>query len=654
MNAVVDVAIDTSVSGLLRLALTQLASSSRAPVRLPESWESLIAARRRQPGASERAWIRLANALSLTDLELVAGQLALLAEHDAHVIEQLQRLQSSPGAAGQMRPTLGLVARLWTILDGGAAEAERRRLGALVAGIGVDSATFRLSRDEGAIIHRTLSLHPSLLPHLFESDTCPPAALRFDDATVRSAAVPDWLLPAAWHRDLSRFLPSLTGRRPSTFVVRSGDVDEARSLAILAADQAGLTPIEIVGAGATVPAGLEPWLIASRHVPLLVIDSPPGERIALPPWRHYRGPLLVAASPEADLQTGTGEWQEWKPSLPRADERAEVLGVTAKSGSAAARDLARRWRAGIGTLNRTAAILWPSTARGDVDAGRIETAVAAEFDRAARRFGALAQRLNTDIADDALVMPPSLAREIDLLVERCRRRESLLDGLGVAVRARAHPGVKALLTGASGTGKTLAVQWLAHRLGKPLLRVDAANVTSKYIGETEKNLAQLLGEAEHLDCILLFDEADAMFGARTDVKQANDRFANQQTNYLLTRLESFDGVAVLTSNSKARFDHAFLRRLDAVLEFPLPAGVERRALWLAHLSPGSLDAVTIDRLAAAVDLPGGNIRNVVIGAALRARDRALTPADVCAALDAEYAKLGRHAPSELGDLAGGG
>src|SRR5262249_53019123 len=150
------------------------------------------------------------------------------------------------------------------------------------------------------------------------------------------------------------------------------------------------------------------------------------------------------------------------------------------------------------------------------------------------------------------------------------------------------PGVRALFTGPSGTGKTLAAGWLATRLGLPLYRVDLASVTSKYIGETEKNLARLLARAERTEALLLFDEADSLFGKRTEVREANDRFANAQTNYLLQRMETFDGIALLTSNSRARFDAAFARRLDMVIEFPPPAVSERRALWEAHLGANHL------------------------------------------------------------------
>jgi SpoVK/Ycf46/Vps4 family AAA+-type ATPase len=265
--------------------------------------------------------------------------------------------------------------------------------------------------------------------------------------------------------------------------------------------------------------------------------------------------------------------------------------------------------------------------------------------------------VSTDrVPAESWVGPPDVHRELGLLLTRCVARADAATQLGPLLRGRLSQGVKALFIGASGTGKTLGAQWLADRLARPLVRVDLAAVVSKYIGETEKNLAQLLSRAEHLDAVLLFDEADSLFGARTDVKQANDRYANMQTNYLLQRLETFHGVAVLTSNSKARFDDAFLRRLDAVIEFPLPDVAERRALWSLHLGAApDLDPAMLNAVAALVDLPGGHIRNAVLTAALLARQRQMngdgTPGlhanDLREALALEYRKLGQRAPDSL-------
>ena len=150
--------------------------------------------------------------------------------------------------------------------------------------------------------------------------------------------------------------------------------------------------------------------------------------------------------------------------------------------------------------------------------------------------------------------------------------------------------------------------------------------------------------------MLLFDEADSLFGKRTDVKDANDRFANAQTNYLLQRIESFEGIAILTSNSRARFDSAFTRRLDAIVEFPPPGPEERRALWLAHLGDAhTLSTIELNRIAAACDFAGGHIRNATFAAAVmaRTRARAITYVDVAAGIAAEYRKLGKSPPGAI-------
>jgi SpoVK/Ycf46/Vps4 family AAA+-type ATPase len=263
---------------------------------------------------------------------------------------------------------------------------------------------------------------------------------------------------------------------------------------------------------------------------------------------------------------------------------------------------------------------------------------------------ALAQPLMQQVPDEALVMSPGLHDELNNLLLRCHGREELGQGLGITTATAYRPGVRALFCGPSGTGKTLAAGWLATRMGLPLYRVDLASVTSKYIGETEKNLAQLLARAEHAEVVLLFDEADSMFGKRTDVKESNDRFANAQTNYLLQRIESFDGIVVLTSNSQSRFDPAFFRRLDAIIEFPPPNPSERRSLWQAHLgSDHSLAPRELNQLSASIDLFGGNIRNVVLSAAVlaHAEGRSIAFRDLHAGAAAEYRKLGRQMPTGL-------
>ena len=169
---------------------------------------------------------------------------------------------------------------------------------------------------------------------------------------------------------------------------------------------------------------------------------------------------------------------------------------------------------------------------------------------------------------DSLAVSEETMRELRSLESRCRHRERLKHHVGNALHSQLTGGVRALLNGSSGTGKTLAARVLAGALNKDLYRLDLAAVVNKYIGETEKNLDAVFAEAEQSGAVLLFDEAEALFGKRSDVKDSHDRYANVDVSYLLQRIEAFDGVAILTSNLRSNIDEAFLRRLHFVVEFP--------------------------------------------------------------------------------------
>ncbi|MEW9898705.1 ATP-binding protein [Chitinivorax sp. PXF-14] len=255
----------------------------------------------------------------------------------------------------------------------------------------------------------------------------------------------------------------------------------------------------------------------------------------------------------------------------------------------------------------------------------------------------LAQRLTPAGDWSRLVVNAATGEELQVLEIRCRHRESLqLD-----TQDHAGCGVRALLRGPSGTGKTLAARLLASSLQLPLYRVDLAQVVSKYVGETEKQLARLFDRAEALDAILLFDEGDALFGRRTAVSSANDRYANLETNFLLQRLESHEGIVLVTTNLGDNIDGAFQRRMDIVVDFALPDHEARRAIWALHLPAGhTVAGRLLDELAWRCQLSGGQIRNAAQHARLLALAGAcaLDTRVLLAAVQREYRKAGGVCP----------
>lgn len=254
-----------------------------------------------------------------------------------------------------------------------------------------------------------------------------------------------------------------------------------------------------------------------------------------------------------------------------------------------------------------------------------------------------AQRLETGMEWDDLVLPSRTVAEIRELENWVRHGHVLFDDWNM--RRKLRPGCRALFHGPPGTGKTVTASVLGKTTDRHVYRVDLSMVVSKYIGETEKNLSQLLARAEQAEVILLFDEADSLFGKRTDINDSNDRFANAQTNYLLQRIESYAGIVLLTSNSQARFDTAFARRLDFAVEFPAPGPEERRKLWLSHLgSHAEIEPAQLNQLAALVDLSGAQIRNAVLAAAVLCQEerRRINHADLMVGLESELRKHGKQ------------
>ncbi|MEW1724986.1 ATP-binding protein [Streptomyces sp. NPDC093109] len=266
----------------------------------------------------------------------------------------------------------------------------------------------------------------------------------------------------------------------------------------------------------------------------------------------------------------------------------------------------------------------------------------------------LARRIEPSVAWPDLVLPADAHAQLRELTARARFRDQVLGTWGMRPGGGRGRGVSALFAGDSGTGKTMSAEVIAADLGLDLYTVDLATVIDKYVGETEKNLERIFSEAAGVNGVLLFDEADAIFGKRSDVKDAHDRYANVESAYLLQRMESFDGLAILATNLRANLDDAFTRRLDLVIDFPIPDAEHRRLLWdraLGDALPRS-PSLDLDFCADSFELAGGNIRSIAITAAYLSAESGtpVTMPTLIHAIQREYQKLGRLTlASEFGE-----
>ncbi|MFD8141964.1 ATP-binding protein [Streptomyces sp. NPDC059708] len=588
------------------------------------------------PGPGDRL-ARLAGRAGLTPLD-VAVLLAALAPDVDRTFEPLYGYLNDD--VSRRRATVGLALDLCGAPARDAAARARLGPGAPLTALGL----LEVEEPERPFLTRSLRVPDRLTGHLLGDDT-PDAALL---GLLRPMPEP---LPSG--PEAERFtarLAALLASGPVTVYLRErreGDGLAAYAAALRAAGLEGLCCAEpgehvtgllrearLGGRAVVVPA------LPERPEPLVrALASAPGVTVLLADPRPYdpywcpEDPLVLEAPGRRDGGTAA-----WRAALGEDADGFDLASAVAP------------YRLGGDRVRRAARA---ARALAAFEGGPL---TAAHVRRGARRQSASGlegrtRRVRPAVDWGDLVLPPGPLAQLRELALRARHRDRVLGDWRLSAGGGRGRGVLGLFAGDSGTGKTLSAEVVAADLGLDLYVVQLSSVVDKYVGETEKNLERIFTEADRTDAVLLFDEADAVFGKRSEVKGAHDRYANMESSYLLQRLESFDGIAVLTTNLRANIDEAFTRRLDLVVDFPFPDAGQRLALWrhgLAHVP--SAAGVDPAALARDFELAGGSIRSAVVTAAYLAagRDGEVTAEDLLEGARREYRKAGRLVPGEGG------
>jgi ATPase family associated with various cellular activities (AAA)/Winged helix domain, variant len=572
--------------------------------------------------AEPSALDRLVRGFGLTSFERGVLVLAVGPELVAAAAEDIQT------AGGDPRPTFGLALSVLPDPHWGALSPRGPlRRWELV----------RLA-DPASLTRSPLGVDERVLHHLVGVDYLEPELTAIarpvaaSGAGAGSLAGPADAVCAAWD---ARRLVSLSGPQPENLahVAAAAAERSERSLLVVAATDLARPPVErerllrLMEREAAL--GARAWAVdldgardddvAGLLRTLAVLDAP---AIVLGAGHDARVPAVAA-----------------HVSVPRLDipQRLRVLTSALRGQGAAAVD-ADDVRSAAAVFD----LAVPDAERAAQEAARGVPLWDACRSRARLRFDGMARVVEPRAAWDELVLPAGQLEQLRALVAAVRHRATVLEDWGFARQSGRGLGTTALFAGPSGAGKTLAAEVIAAALHLDLVVVDVAQVVSKYIGDTEKNLSRVFDAAEDSSSVLVFDEADTLFGRRTEVRDSHDRYANLEVGYLLQRMESFRGLAILTTNAKSALDQAFLRRLRVVVTFPYPEAAAREAMWrrafpAATPTPG-LDPARL----AAIDLPGGGIAAAALTAAYLGADRGHVSADdVAAATRWELAKNGR-------------
>lgn len=584
----------------------------------------------------------LRDALGLDDRALTLFFAIGLIEEDPRfgfVIECAQ-----PVSAQQHRPTLGLLTSWWR-------EAANVR------------ESIRLLLDNGLV--QVINAEAPRLQWVFQS---PPAvwdAVRGEmppmPAPSMTFTLPeelpslDDLVLAADVRRAAEAVPALIeAGEVKALIVRGPQHNGRRSIVRAIAAARGQGVLELRG---PVRLDSDRWPLVgalatlANAIPLVVLDLGLGETCELPALPRFRRPIAVVMGRHGAVAGGAVDGAiTIIVNMPAPEERRALWTRTLPDQNGHAAALAAQFRMTSGNI-RTAAGLGRSYAlldgRRHITASDVRVAGRSMH----REMETLATLLPTTGSWENLGAPRETIEELQTLASRCRNREELRNHVGATLGDQLNCGVRALFAGPSGTGKTMAAKLLASTLEMDLYRLDLASVVNKFIGETEKSLHQLFSRAEELDVVLLIDEGDALLTNRTAVSTSNDRYANLETNFLLQRLESFEGILIVTTNAANRIDSAFQRRMDVIVDFRMPDPHERWSIWQLHLPVEHAVAHDwLQEVAVRCELSGGQIRNAVLHASQLAlgEHRPIGTSDLGRAVEREYRKSGAVCPLPAG------
>ena len=580
---------------------------SRSGIDLAEAAEDL-------PISIGPRWAELAGRLGLGPLECAIAFLAFAPELDTRYPTLYAYLNDD---VARRRPTLDLALRL---LAGSAATRNVVRTALAPDGLLATSGLLTIDRDPSSGLLAAYSLTPAAAHHLLGGD-----ALALAGFTTLAGLV-DGAPGAA---DLAHVLAEMS--LPPVVVLHgqagTGRRDFAAAVASCCGKRLALCDVTTAGnqqLGAAVTAALIEGAVLAVVVggapdPQVVatIEAAPCQILVLaasaPAWERA---LATRGTVSRNFEIGPIEARrkQWRTARGRAGVRASAAAIDA---------VADRFRLSAGAIDHAVrqvrlATLTAPDRPGRASAAQLLTAARAQC---AIDLGHLAAPIATRPGWDDLVVPGGVLEQLKDFAAAGTQRDRVYGDWGMGRVGRGvGGGVAALFTGASGTGKTLSAAVIAKAMGLDLWRIDLSSVVSKYIGETEKNLEKIFTAAQNGDAILFFDEADALFGKRSEVKDAHDRYANIEVSYLLQKLEEYDGISILASNYSRNIDQAFVRRLQYIVEFPLPDERLRQRLWRKAFAPATplLPGIDYAYLGNTFAMSGGDIRSSALDAAFLA------------------------------------